>query len=61
MSFATLTPVLAPLIIEALDGWLASGRISQEQYDEAKKLYTEARSRSQAAVEDFHRWLNEGT
>ena len=59
MPWATIIPALAPLVLEALDGWLAAGKITQEQYDEAKKLYTDARTRSQAAVDDFNKWLSE--
>lgn len=58
MGFAALIPILAPLILEALDGWLASGKITPEQYEEAKRLYTEAQSRTDKAVSDFKEWLN---
>jgi hypothetical protein len=58
MGFAALIPTLAPLILDALDGWFASGKITQEQYDEAKRLYTEAQSRTDQAVSDFKDWLN---
>ena len=55
----TLVPVLAPLILEALDGWFNSGKLSKADYDKAKALYTQAHERSTAAVDDFNKWLEE--
>jgi hypothetical protein len=59
MGFVALIPVLAPLILDALDGWLASGKITQEQYEEAKRLYSEVQAKTDQAVADFKSWLNE--
>ena len=59
MGFVALIPVLAPLILDALDGWLSTGKITQEQYEEAKRLYTEVQVKTDQAVADFKSWLNE--
>lgn len=57
MALAALIPILAPLILEALDGWLSAGKITPAQYEEAKAFYTEARTRTQKAVDDFNSWM----
>jgi hypothetical protein len=58
MAWAAVIASIAPSVLESLDSWLAAGKITQEQYDEAKGLFTKANERANDAVADFEAWLN---
>ena len=57
---AALIPILAPLILDAIEGWVTSGKLSSEDGKKAKKFFQDAAARSQAATDDLKKWLAEG-